>query len=61
MKLSEFIRRLKEAIHKEGYNAGELTLDNVRNHNCDCYEVCLVNSRTGEEVYIVIEDEIDND
>lgn len=56
MKLSEFIKRLKEAIHKEGYNAGELMLDGITNHSGACYEVCLVNS-TGEEVYIVIEDE----
>jgi hypothetical protein len=54
MNASEFIRKLKDAIHEQGYKTNELTLNMVVSHDSDCHEVYLY-TKDEEQIYVVIE------
>lgn len=56
MNASEFIKKLKEAIKKEGYKPSELTFYKVDSNGSNCHEVYLYD-KNDDLVYVVLEKE----
>lgn len=55
MTANEFIKKLKEEIHKNNYKTSELIINSVVSHGSNCHEVYLYDKKTEEPVYVVVE------
>lgn len=53
MTAGEFIRRLTEGIHNEGYTANNVNVSSVEPLSGDCYRITLEDRKDNEfEIYI---------